>query len=242
MLCERRKICPKPKAQIAAASSLPAMLRSLAGRVGGASATALSVRPASTAACSAAPAARAFSSAAAPAASSPILSRLRDPTLFKTQCYIDGQWVGKATPSPAAAAAPVTDHTHHTINVRSPTSGEPIGTIPRFGAKETHDAIAAASRAFPLWAGLTAKARSDYLMKWYNLCMQHKDDLATILTMEQGKPFAEAQGEVSRGQEREGGERKLEQPRRARAHGWLSVRCVADRLRLRLLFCVRRRS
>lgn len=191
----------------ASALTLSAMLshlRSVAGR-----SAAVAVRPAAVASSSAsAPAVRSFSAAAAAASHaphiSPILSRLRDPTLFKTQCFIDGEWVGRAVPSAAAAAASVTDHTHRTINVRSPTSGEILGSIPRLGASETNQAIEAAQRAFPLWAGLTAKARADHLQRWHQLCIEHKEDLATILTMEQGKPFAEALGEVSgRGRGRE---------------------------------------
>lgn len=124
-------------------------------------------------------------SAAAAANTSPIAAALADPTLFRQQCYINGTWS-----SPSSSP---------TIAVKSPTTGRVLGSIPHLGKKEVEDAIAAAHKALPLWAGLTARQRSDILRKWYDLCMEHKQDLATILTMEQGKPMAEALGEIAYG-------------------------------------------
>lgn len=105
--------------------------------------------------------------------------KLNDSSLLKEQCFIGGAWVG--TP---------------TTEVRDPASGEVIARVPRLGAAETRDAIARASIAQKLWAGETAKARAKILRRWYELILQNAGDLATILTREQGKPLAEARGEI----------------------------------------------
>lgn len=101
---------------------------------------------------------------------------------FRKQCYIDGKWHsaknGKQFP------------------VHNPSTGKLIGAVPKMGKKETRAAIAAAHAAFPAWRAKTAKERSVILKRWYDLMIVHLDDLATILTTEQGKPFAEAQGEI----------------------------------------------
>ena len=116
------------------------------------------------------------------ATTSPLAS-LQDPTLLKTQALIDGQWVD------AAGRFDVTD----------PATGALLAQVSNLGATETQAAIAAANRAWPAWAKLPAKARSAILMKWFHLINQHADDLARIMTAEQGKPLAEAKGEVGYG-------------------------------------------
>jgi len=100
-------------------------------------------------------------------------------TLLKTQAYIDGAWVG----TPAMA---VTDK----------ATGEEIARVPDLGAEETNAAIAAAHRAFKPWAARLAKDRSRILRRWYELIVEHADELALLLTKEQGKPLAEAKGEI----------------------------------------------
>lgn len=108
---------------------------------------------------------------------------LKDPSLFKQQCYLNGEWVSGTT----------------TINVTNPATGEVIGTIPHLGQAETAKAIADANAAWPAWRKKTAKERSNILRKWFNLMMENQDDLAAILTAEQGKPLAEAKGEIAYG-------------------------------------------
>ena len=108
---------------------------------------------------------------------------LKDPKLFRTQCYIDGAWMSNG------AAFPV-------IN---PATGSQLGTVPKLGADEARRAIEAAERAWPAWRAKTAKERASILRKWYELMMAHQEDLAQILTAEQGKPLAEARGEIAYG-------------------------------------------
>ena len=105
---------------------------------------------------------------------------LKDAALFKEAAYINGEWL--------TAAA--------TLAVRNPANGEVVGTIPDLGAAETRRAIDAASAAFPEWRALPAPKRSALLEAWFNAISQHVDDLAKILTVEQGKPIAEAKGEI----------------------------------------------
>ena len=105
---------------------------------------------------------------------------LHDPTLLRQSCYIDGGWVdGKER-----------------ISVTNPATGEEIASVPALGEKETQDAINAAEAARLGWAAKTAKERARILRWWYELIMEHADDLAAIMTAEQGKPLAEARGEV----------------------------------------------
>ena len=111
------------------------------------------------------------------------LSQLQDLTLLKTQALIDGDWVD----APERFA------------VIDPATGHPLAEVPNLGAAHTEAAIEAAHRAWPAWRAMTAKARGAVLMKWFQLIQQHADDLAHILTAEQGKPLAEAKGEVGYG-------------------------------------------
>ena len=107
---------------------------------------------------------------------------LSDEKLFRQACYVDGSWVN------AASGA--------TISVDNPATGEIIGTVPKLGAAETRQAIAAADRALPAWRKKTAKERATILRRWYELMLQHQDDLARLMTIEQGKPLVESRGEV----------------------------------------------
>src|SRR5881392_1633695 len=113
------------------------------------------------------------------------ISMLKDPALLRRQCYVDGQW----TDADSRA-------THAVVN---PATGRAIGTVPVFLREETRRAIEAAERAWPSWRAKTAKARSTILRKWNDLILANVDDLALILTTEQGKPLAEAKGEVTIG-------------------------------------------
>jgi succinate-semialdehyde dehydrogenase/glutarate-semialdehyde dehydrogenase len=110
---------------------------------------------------------------------------LKDPTLLRQQCYVDGRWIG----ADDGGSMPVVD----------PASGEIVGTAPLFRAAETRRAIEAAARALPAWRAKTAKERSAILRKWNDLMLANADDLALILTTEQGKPLAEAKGEITIG-------------------------------------------
>jgi succinate-semialdehyde dehydrogenase/glutarate-semialdehyde dehydrogenase len=107
---------------------------------------------------------------------------LKDAKLFRQKCYIDGGWVD------ADRGA--------TIKVDNPATKAIIGTVPEMGADETRRAVEAANKAFGPWRAKTAKERSVILRKWFDLMLANADDLATIMTTEQGKPLAEAKGEV----------------------------------------------
>jgi succinate-semialdehyde dehydrogenase/glutarate-semialdehyde dehydrogenase len=109
--------------------------------------------------------------------------QLKDPSLLHAQCYIDGQWVD------ADSCA--------MLDVRNPATGETLGTVPRMGAGETRRAIAAAAAALPAWAAKTAKERSTVLRRLYDLMMENQDDLARLMTAEQGKPTTEAKNEIA---------------------------------------------
>jgi succinate-semialdehyde dehydrogenase/glutarate-semialdehyde dehydrogenase len=108
---------------------------------------------------------------------------LKDPKLFREQCYIDGQWVGGG----------------RTFPVNNPATGAVLGSVPDLGREETRQAIVAAERAWPAWRGKTAKERAAILRRWFDLMMAAQEDLAQILTAEQGKPLAEARGEIAYG-------------------------------------------
>jgi succinate-semialdehyde dehydrogenase / glutarate-semialdehyde dehydrogenase len=107
---------------------------------------------------------------------------LRDPSLLRQAALVGGTWV-------EAAGRP-------SIEVRNPATGELVGLVPKLGAAETHTAIEAARLAQKDWAARTAKERANILRKWFDLIMANQDDLGLILTLEQGKPLAEAKGEI----------------------------------------------
>jgi len=109
--------------------------------------------------------------------------KLKDPGLLRNQAYLNGQWVS------AASGA-----THDVFN---PATREKLGTVPDMGGAETRRAIEAAAAAFPAWAAKTAKERSAVLRRWYDLMMANQDDLATLMTAEQGKPLTESKGEIA---------------------------------------------
>jgi succinate-semialdehyde dehydrogenase / glutarate-semialdehyde dehydrogenase len=108
---------------------------------------------------------------------------INDIELLRSQAWIDGQWVDSKS--------------GEAITVNNPADGSIVGSVPSLSAKEIREAIAAADKAFAQWRSLTAKERAASLMKWYDLMMAHQEDLAIILTSEQGKPLAEAKGEIA---------------------------------------------
>jgi succinate-semialdehyde dehydrogenase/glutarate-semialdehyde dehydrogenase len=110
------------------------------------------------------------------------VSSLKDPRIFHERCYIDGQWVDADS--------------RGRIEVDNPADGKNLGSVPDCGAPETRRAIDAAAAALPAWRALTAKERSALLRKWFDLMVANADDLAMLLTLEQGKPLVEAKGEV----------------------------------------------
>lgn len=109
--------------------------------------------------------------------------QLKDPTLLREQCYIDGSWVDADNGK--------------TLDVENPATGAILGHVPGMGTGETRRAIAAASAAFPGWRGTTAKERSTVLRRWFDLMMENQEDLARIMTAEQGKPLVESRGEIA---------------------------------------------
>jgi succinate-semialdehyde dehydrogenase / glutarate-semialdehyde dehydrogenase len=108
---------------------------------------------------------------------------LKDPSLFRQQCYINGQWVDADSGK--------------TIDVTNPATGEVLGTIPNMGTAETRRAIEAANAAWAGWRKKTAKERANVLRKLFNLMMENQEDLAILMTAEQGKPMAESKGEIA---------------------------------------------
>jgi len=110
---------------------------------------------------------------------------LKDPSLLRQQCYVDGKWID----ADDGGSMPVVD----------PATGMPVGTAPVMHAAETRRAIDAANRALPAWRSKTARERSAILRKWQDLMLANVEDLALILTTEQGKPLSEAKGEVTIG-------------------------------------------
>jgi len=109
---------------------------------------------------------------------------IKDQELFREACYIDGRWI-----SSTSASIPVDD----------PATGEIIGHVPKLGRTETRTAIDAAAAAYPAWRGRTAKERAALLRKWFELMMANQEDLAHLMTLEQGKPLTESRGEVAYG-------------------------------------------
>ncbi len=109
--------------------------------------------------------------------------KLSDQSLFREQCYINGQWCDADDGS--------------TIKVDNPATEETLGSTPRMGEAETRKAIDAANAALPAWRDKTAAERANLLEAWHDLMMQHQDDLGRLMTLEQGKPLAEAKGEIA---------------------------------------------
>ncbi len=109
--------------------------------------------------------------------------KLNDSKLFRQQALINGEWLDA--------------NNGEVIDVTNPANGDKLGSVPKMGADETRAAIDAANRALPAWRALTAKERANILRNWFNLLMEHQDDLARLMTLEQGKPLAEAKGEIS---------------------------------------------
>lgn len=108
---------------------------------------------------------------------------LKDSSLLKSQCFIDGQWVG-------ADGGAVRE-------VRNPATGELLASVPYAGAAETRRAIEAAQRAFAPWRATSAEQRARILRRWYELMLANQEDLACLMTSEQGKPLAESRGEIA---------------------------------------------
>ncbi len=108
--------------------------------------------------------------------------QLKDKSLFRQQCYIDGVWVDADN--------------GETIAVNNPATDEALGTVPKMGADETRRAIEAANAAWPAWRAKTAKERADIIRRWFSLMLENQDDLGLLMTLEQGKPLPEAKGEI----------------------------------------------
>ena len=108
---------------------------------------------------------------------------LHDPSLFRQACHVGGQWIEADDGA--------------TVAVRNPATGDVIGTVPALGAAETERAIAAAAKAYPAWRALLAKERAAILRRLFQLMIDNTEDLATIMTAEQGKPLAESRGEIA---------------------------------------------
>src|SRR5437899_1686893 len=112
-----------------------------------------------------------------------VAAELKDPRLFREACYVDGQWVK--------------GNSNQTISVDNPATSEIIGRVPKLSGPQTRQAIEAANRAFPVWSKKTAKERAAVLRRWFDLMMANQEDLARLMTLEQGKPLSESRGEVA---------------------------------------------
>ncbi|VTU13200.1 Succinate-semialdehyde dehydrogenase [NADP(+)] GabD [Variovorax sp. SRS16] len=110
---------------------------------------------------------------------------LRHPELFRQQCLVDGAWVNASG--------------GETIQVINPADDSVLGSVPRLTAMDVRAAVQAADRALSPWRQTSAKERSRLMRRWFDLCMAHQDDLAMLLTLEQGKPLLEAKGEIAYG-------------------------------------------
>ncbi len=111
------------------------------------------------------------------------IPKLNDGALLRNQAYVNGTWINAAA----------------SFDVRNPADGASIASVPNMGVAETHSAIDAANKAFPAWSAKTGKERAAILRAWFDLILAHADDLAAIMTAEQGKPLIEAKGEVQYG-------------------------------------------
>jgi succinate-semialdehyde dehydrogenase/glutarate-semialdehyde dehydrogenase len=108
--------------------------------------------------------------------------QLKNPKLLRQQCYIDGEWQNAIT--------------NETFSVVNPANGAAIGSVPNMGTEETRKAINAANAAWPMWREKTAKERNVILRRWFELMLANQDDLALLMTTEQGKPLSESKGEI----------------------------------------------
>ncbi|WP_119167308.1 NADP-dependent succinate-semialdehyde dehydrogenase [Algihabitans albus] len=111
--------------------------------------------------------------------------QLSDHSLFRQQCYVNGAWIDADS--------------GQAVEVTNPATGEALGQIPKMGAAETRRAIEAAEAAWPEWRAKTAKERAQILRRWFDLMMENQEDLAILMTMEQGKPLTESRGEIAYG-------------------------------------------
>ncbi|WP_342666058.1 NAD-dependent succinate-semialdehyde dehydrogenase [Skermanella stibiiresistens] len=111
-----------------------------------------------------------------------IMTRLADPRLFRERAHVGGKWC-------SARSGAV-------VEVTNPATGALIGTVPDMGAAETRDAVAAAVSAFPAWRATLPRERGRVLRRWAELMLEHREDLAIVMTIEQGKPLAESRGEI----------------------------------------------
>src|SRR6185312_8609711 len=111
--------------------------------------------------------------------------KLKDETLLRSDAYVNGEWVGAAS----GARFPVTN----------PATGETIAEMANFDPADVRNAIELANAAWPAWRGKTAKERAGLMRKWFELIMANQEDLARLMTAEQGKPLAETRGEVAYG-------------------------------------------
>ena len=110
------------------------------------------------------------------------ISRLKSPRLFRQQCHVDGRWIDAASGD--------------TLEVHNPANGELVGQVPVLDAQEITAAVTAASSALRQWRARTAQERADRLMAWHDLVLENREDLATLMTLEQGKPINESRGEI----------------------------------------------
>ena len=110
---------------------------------------------------------------------------LKDPSLFKEDGFIDGQWLKAAHGASFA--------------VNNPATNETIAQVANLGPAEAEQAIQAAAQALPEWRSKTGKERANIMRKWFDLIIQNTADLAVLMTLEQGKPLAESSGEVTYG-------------------------------------------
>src|SRR5258706_5844230 len=109
--------------------------------------------------------------------------KLKDPLLLRQLCFIDGGWAHADNGG--------------RLSVHNPATAEKLGLIPNMGASECRRAISSASVALPAWAARTAKDRAAALRRWFELMLEHQEDLAMLMTAEQGKPLAESKGEIA---------------------------------------------
>ncbi|CAM4415086.1 Succinate-semialdehyde dehydrogenase (NADP(+)) [Bordetella tumbae] len=110
---------------------------------------------------------------------------LQRPSLFRQQCYVGGKWIDASGGK--------------TIDVTNPADGSVLGTVPSLTQQDVRQAVEAANKALPAWRSMAAKQRSQLIRRWFDLCMANQEDLAKLLTLEQGKPLKESRGEIAYG-------------------------------------------